>query len=63
MNQDNLRVKGKVKRNEKDHTIDRVFSIPIDVDTKAVSAKLENGLLAITLSKLTPPKESVIKIN
>lgn len=63
VNQDNLRVKGKVKRNEKDHTIDRVFSIPIDVDTKAVSAKLENGLLAITLSKLTPPKESVIKIN
>lgn len=63
VNQDNLRVKGKVKRNEKDHAIDRVFSIPKGVDTKVVSAKLENGLLTITLSKLTPPKESVIKIS
>lgn len=63
IDQDNLRVKGKVKRNEKDHTIDRAFSIPKDVDTKGVSAKLENGLLTVTLSKLSPPKESVIKIN
>jgi len=63
IDQDNLRVKGKVKRNEKDHAIDRVFSIPKGVDTKVVSAKLENGLLTITLSKLTPPKESVIKIS
>ena len=62
IDQDILRVKGKVKRNEKDHTVDRAFSIPKGVDTKGVSAKLENGLLTITLSKLSPPKESVIKI-
>jgi len=62
LDQNTLIVKGKVDRNEVSYNLDKAFSLPIDVNPKAISAKLENGLLTISLSKLAPPKESVIKI-
>lgn len=40
------------------------FSLREDADINSVSAKLENGLLLITIPKLVPEKKSVnIKVN
>jgi HSP20 family molecular chaperone IbpA len=40
------------------------FSLREDADTAKISAKLENGLLTLTIPKTTPEKKSVnIKVN
>jgi HSP20 family protein len=72
---DTLTIKGEKKEEEKEegkhfHRVERRYGsferclrLPSPVDTKAVSAKFENGVLTITLPKAEEAKPKKIEIN
>jgi HSP20 family protein len=71
---DTLTLKGKMERSDEEKgesyyrservsgSFGRVFRLPTEVDNEKVKAKLENGILELTLPKKEPKKTSEIQI-
>ena len=57
-----VKLKGSIDNKYKNTSIDRVFSTPVDADTSKIGAKLEHGVLNVSIPKVERAKNSKVKI-
>ena len=57
-----VKLKGSIDNKYKNTSIDRVFSTPVDADTSKIGAKLEHGVLYVSIPKVERAKNSKVKI-
>ena len=57
-----IKLKGAVDTKRYKNSIDRTFSTPVDANTSKVQARLEHGILFISIPKVERAKNSKVKI-
>lgn len=57
-----IKLKGDVDTKHYKNSIDRTFSTPVDANTSKVQARLEHGILFISIPKVERAKNSKVKI-
>ncbi|HBY70287.1 MAG TPA: hypothetical protein DEG69_22535, partial [Flavobacteriaceae bacterium] len=58
-----IKLQGSIDTKYKKSSIDKSFSTPVDADTEKTSAKIEKGILYISIPKVERAKNSKVKIN
>ena len=57
-----VKLKGSIDTKYKKTSVDKTFSTPVDANTSKVEAKLEHGILFISIPKVERAKNSKVKI-
>lgn len=57
-----VKLKGSIDTKHYKNSIDRTFSTPVDANTSKVQARLEHGILFISIPKVERAKNSKVKI-